>query len=299
MSTTQADGGRTWLPGPVAITGAGGHVGTHLQARLREMPNEVRALGRDDDAVAAFRDADAVIHLAGTLAPRGGEGYEAANVETVRRTVAALDGSAVQRVVFLSYPGADPGSPNDYLRTKGAAEALVHACGRRAVVVRSTFIYGPPEDPGPSATAFISRDGKPVSVIGSGRQRYAPVYVGDVAETLLRFALDPETPSGTFALAGPDTITVDAFADALGGRGVRKRHIGARLAQVLARVVPSLTPAMVGILAADSLPDGPAAATALGLRFRPITDRYPAERDRGRAAARRSDPNNEGGAHVS
>jgi uncharacterized protein YbjT (DUF2867 family) len=263
-----------WAAGPVAITGAGGHVGTHVGARLAALPNEVRALGRGADLAAAFRDSAAVIHLAGTLRPAGGESYEAANVETVRRTLAALDGSAVRRVVLLSYVGADPGSRNEYLRTKGEAERLLERCGREAAILRSTFVFGPPGDAGPSAAPFISRGGRPVPVIGSGRQRYAPVYVEDVAEALVRFALDPRARAGTYAIAGPETMTIDAFVNALSGADVRKRHLGRRVARSLAHVVPGLTPAMVDVLAADSLPDGPLAADALGLELHALTDVY-------------------------
>ncbi len=266
----------SWLIGPVAITGADGHVGTHLQARLRDLPNEVRPVGRYDDPVSAFRDADAVIHLAGTLAPHGDNTYQAANVETVRRTIDALEGSTVRRVVFLSYPGADPNSRNDYLRTKGEAERIVLACGRDAVVVRSTFIYGPPASAGPSAMPFIVEAGKPVPVIGSGRQRYAPTFVEDVAESLARFALDSTAPTGTFALAGPDTLTVDEFADALNGADVKERHLGRHVARLLSHVLPTLTPTMVDVLASDALPDGsPLAVDALGLELHHLADHYP------------------------
>jgi uncharacterized protein YbjT (DUF2867 family) len=262
--------------GPIAITGADGHVGTHLRARMQGLPNELRPLGREDDLASAFADAHAVILLAGTLAPIGRNTYEAANVETVRRAVAALSGSTVKRLVFLSYSGADPTSSNRYLRTKGEAEHLIHACGCPAVVVRSTFIYGPPADPGPSATPFMVGSGKAVSVIGTGRQHYAPVYVEDVVEALVRFALDSEAPTGTFALAGPDTLTVDEFVDALNGADLKERHLGRHAARVLARVVPKLTPAMVDVLAADSLPDdSPLAASALSLNLTHLVDNYP------------------------
>jgi uncharacterized protein YbjT (DUF2867 family) len=172
-----------------------------------------------------------VIHLAGTLQALGENTYEVANVETVRRTLAALADSTVRRVVLLSYVGADAASGNDYLRAKGEAERLVRACGRDAVAVRATFVFGPPDNPGPSARPFVSKAGKPVSVIGTGRQRYAPVYVGDVAEALVRFALDPAAPTGTFAIAGPDAMTVDEFADTLSGADVGERHLHGRRAR--------------------------------------------------------------------
>jgi len=274
--TPTAAAASRWLRGPVAIVGANGHVGTYVQARLTSVSNDVRPLGRRDDLSVAVGDADAVIHLAGALQATGGDTYEEANVETVRRTVAALAGSSAKRVVFLSYVGAGPGSPNDYLRTKGEAEQLLLGCGLEVVVLRSTFIFGPPESPGPSATPFISNGSKPVMVIGSGRQRYAPVHVEDVADVVVRFALDPSTAAGTYSLAGPDTLTVDEFADTLSNRDVKERHLSPRLARALAHVVPSLTPAMVDVLAADSLPEAglPLAADVLGLDFRHLTTVY-------------------------
>ena len=98
----------------------------------------------------AFRDAEAVVHLAGTLLPGRQSTYEQANRATVSQTVAALAGSAVERVVFLSYVGADPQSDNAYLRAKGEAEELLYRSGRDCVVFRCTHIFGPPDDPGPT-----------------------------------------------------------------------------------------------------------------------------------------------------
>ena len=172
--------------------------------------------------------------------------------------------------------GASPASSNDYLATKGQGEQLVATCGRPAASVRSTFIYGPPDNPGPSAAPFISENGRPVVVIGTGAQRYAPVYVADVAEVLVRLALDATAPTGVLALGGPDTMTADEFADTLSGHDVKERHLGPRVARALARVMPSLTPTMVAILAADSLPDPGLrlASDALGLELRHLADIY-------------------------
>jgi len=221
-----------------------------------------------------MRNADAVVHLAGALQPLKGNTYEQANVETARRTVEALAGSSVKRIVFLSYVGADPTSPNDYLRTKGEAESLVAGLGRDVAMIRSTFIYGPPDDPGPSTAPFIAQGGKAISVLGSGAQRYAPVFVGDVAEVLIKAALDSAAPTGTFALAGPDVLTVDEFVQVVNRGDVKVRHLQGRLAPVLAHVLPTLTPALVEVMSADSLPDTTLAAGAFGIDLHAIRDVY-------------------------
>lgn len=254
-----------WLPGPVVITGASGHVGSAVRRRMGRLPNEVRAPQADEDWVEPLRDAAAVVHLAGTLAPVAPNTHEAANLGTVLRTLRALESSSVRRVVFLSYATADPRSGNEYLRAKGRAEQLLAETGRDVVVLRSTFVLGPPADPGPSFAPFLAHDGGTVSVLGRGDQRIAPVLVDDAAEVVVRAALDPQAPTGTFGLGGPDVLTLQEMVDLLNGGHPRARHLPPSVARVLAHLVPALSPPLVQVLLADSLPPGPSAAAAFGV----------------------------------
>jgi uncharacterized protein YbjT (DUF2867 family) len=257
----------------LAIVGADGHVGRHLAALAEEEGWETRRVGRHDDVAAALAGATAAVHLQGTLQATGGNDYETANVETLARTVDAARTHGVRRVVFLSYVGADAAARNAYLRTKGEAEALLRDSGLDAVVVRSTFVFGPPDDPGPSFVPFLQKDGKPVSVVGDGRQRYRPVYVGDVARALLA-AADGDVAPGTYAVAGPDALTVDELVALVNGHPVAERHLHGLAARAAAAVAPSLTQAMVGVLSADSLPDAPLLWPALGIEPTPLDEVY-------------------------
>lgn len=259
-----------WLTGPVAITGADGHVGRGLQRRLAGFPNRVHPLGRKDNWRAAVEEAEAVIHLAGTLQPRRLDNYRTSNFDTARRLTEALADSPVRRVVFLSYLRADPTSANPYLRAKGEAEDLIRATGVPAVIFRSTFVYGDHDDIGPSfATYQPGRTGK-VSVLGDGSQRLAPLHVDDLAGILAAAALDPETPTGVFEVGGPDVVTLDQFVRVINPEGVTIGHLSPTSARFLARVLPSLTPALVDVLLADSVPgnDPLATAAAFGVTLR-------------------------------
>lgn len=254
--------------GPIAITGASGHVGTALQRRLEREPNHLRPLGRDDDLAAALRDAEVVVHLAGTLAPAKGDTYESANLDTARAVADALAGSSVRRVVELSYVDADPASENAYLHAKGEGERVLAATGVEVLTLRCPWIFGPPSDPGPSFAPFLSHDGRPVTVIGRGDQRMAPVFVDDVAEAIARGALDPGAPAGVFALAGPQELTLDEMVALLDGADVRRRHVPPSVARLLAHLTPQLNPTLVEVLLADSVAHDPSAAEALGLELR-------------------------------
>jgi Beta-lactamase len=115
------------------------------------------------------RPVEVIIHLAGTLQPRKPTTYTAANLGTVQATLAALAGSWVQRVVFLSFPTADPRSPNPYLRAKAQAEAALRDSGIPTTILRCHHIYGPPKEPGPMARSLLAGNGRSVTVLGRGR----------------------------------------------------------------------------------------------------------------------------------
>jgi len=255
----------SWNRGPVVIVGASGQVGGALQRRLDDLPLEVRPIGRGDDLTHAARDADTLVHLAGSMAPRRPNTFERANVATTRATLRALKGSSVRRVVFLSFPGADPASSNTYLHTKGEAESMLAGTGVPTTVFRCSHIIGPPSEPGPTAIAFLARGDHAVAVLGTGRQRWTPVLREDVVEATLHATLDPGSPTGIFDLAGPDSVTVDELVDRVNGREVRKRHLHGAAAHVIAALLPSLHAATVEIMAADCVLDGGPTASAFGI----------------------------------
>jgi NADH dehydrogenase len=259
--------------GPVAVTGARGQVGTELARRLAQLPNQVRLVGREDDLGAAFGDADAVVHLAGTLQPRKPNTYRAANLDTALATATALAHSAAQRVVFLSFLTARPDASNSYLRYKAEAEEALRSSGVPAVIFRCDHIYGRPSEPGPTASAFLAKSGR-VMLLGRGTQRLAPLYRDDVVEAIVHAALDPGTPTGTFELAGPDVVTADEFVRLLNAKPVRVRRIPVRVARLLGHVVPTLTPELVDVLLADAVPTEDVGATArrFGVELHRVAD---------------------------
>ena len=242
----------TWRTGPIVVTGATGRVGHALTNRLAAVPNKVLTVDRDADLKAAMAQAQVVVHLAGALQPRRPNTSIAANLDSAHATAAALQGSAVQRVVFLSFLTASHTSDNDYLRTEAAAERVLEATGIPTVVFRTGHIFGPPTTPGPMADSLLARHGN-TTVIGPGTQRLQPILLDDVVEAIVRAGLDAAAPAGTFELAGPEAFTVDELARMLNGEAVSIRHLPAWLARVLAWVVPSMLRPLVDVLLSDAV----------------------------------------------
>lgn len=246
------------LTGPVAVTGADGHVGRALQKRLAELPNPVIALGYSDDWKQAMTNAQSVIHLAGTLQPKRPNTYQAANVGTVQRSLDAISDGSAKRIVFLSYVGADPASSNEYLRTKGQSEELIRSSAIPHVIFRSTYVYGLRDDIGPSFSTFQTEPGGTVSMLGDGQHNVAPIFVDDLVSLILAAALDPATPTGTFDISGPEIFTLDDFVQSINPPDIKIRHLPAPVAKLLSRIMPQLTPALVDVLFNDSTAPEPA-----------------------------------------
>jgi uncharacterized protein YbjT (DUF2867 family) len=270
----------------IAVTGANGHMGQRILNRLTGTGHARTALVREEtplpatDVIAdwthsgaardALASADAVVHLAGALAPKDGD-YAAANIAPTRIVVDAVRPKTP--VVFLSYPGASPEATNRYLRAKGVCEQMLRDAAP-ATVFRCTHIVGDPAMPGPTAAYLLSRDGAPVTVLGNGQQRVAPVCAEHVADAVLA-ALD-RPADGVFELAGPDKMTMDELVALLNaGRDVPVRHIRQWVARLASPVVPGLNASLLGVMCGDSLGDASAARETFGVSPLPLASVWP------------------------
>jgi uncharacterized protein YbjT (DUF2867 family) len=271
---------------PVVVTGAGGRIGRVVVPMVAER-GEVRAVvrrragsegARSPNVKVAVCDladthtlatvmvgAHTVVHLAGGLDLPDEGAHEEANAGTVGDALEAAEEAEVTRFLLLSYPGASPDTANPFLRAKGRAEEAVRASGLEHVIIRSTHVYGPGQRWLEEVRAAATRPAVAV-VFGPGTQRLAPVFVEDVARTLMA-ADDRANPvDGTFGLQGPDVVTADELTDLVARRRRRKVHLGPdavrRASRVLGRRV---TPVELEILAVDSLADGPSATAEFGV----------------------------------
>ncbi|MBI4418771.1 MAG: NAD(P)H-binding protein [Ignavibacteriales bacterium] len=268
------------MPTKIVITGSNGQVGRTVLQRLLDSNAELTTLVRhaaplrsgktlvcgldDPRARRSLEAADVVIHLAGSLRPKVSDTYYGSNVATAAAVAAAARGSNVKRIITLSYVNANEASSNEYLRTKAQAERVLQETRIPTVIIRSTHIIGPPEDPGPTALALLSQDGEPVKILGNGSNIVAPVFRDDVAEVLVR-AVENGRP-GVYEVCGPERMTINELAFLLNKNpNVPVRHLPIRLAMFLSRVIPGLTRPLVEVMTEPCVGDSVAAAREWGV----------------------------------
>jgi NADH dehydrogenase len=215
----------------IVITGANGAVGralirylsagsplgtVHLRALVRNPvgASSLHVLGaeviivdyRQPEALrSAVAGVDVAVHLAGALLPRRGETLLQANVETTRTLVAAATSTGVKTLVYLSFPNADPASPNGYLRSKGMAEAIMQQAGCAGAIFRVPMILGPDS---PSVVQLRRMASAPLlPLVSGGTVRIQPIAEADVLAAIAWAMAAAPRPLCVLNLVGPETLT--------------------------------------------------------------------------------------------
>jgi UDP-glucose 4-epimerase len=105
-----------------------------------------------------------------------------------------------------------------YVSTKVAAEMVMHSYremyGQEFTILRYGIPYGPRMRDALVVAKFVSaaRDGKPITIAGTGNQQRNFVYVEDLAEAHV-LALSPAAANQTLALEGGTPVTVAEIAE--------------------------------------------------------------------------------------
>jgi uncharacterized protein YbjT (DUF2867 family) len=246
-----------------------GHVG-QIQA--------VRCDAADPTQVeAALRGADAAINLIGVLYESGSRSFEAMHVEAARNVATACAAARIDRLVHVSALGANPESASKYACTKAAGEMAVREAKPDAVIIRPSVVFGA-GDNFLNRFASMATMAPALPLIGGGRTRFQPVYVGDVAEAIARAVERPDAAGRTFELGGPEVVTFEDILK-LVLRETRRRNGLAPLPFFVARgigslaqltsivgVAPVLTRDQVTLLESDNLvADGAEGLAELGI----------------------------------
>jgi NADH dehydrogenase len=227
---------------------------------------------------AAMRGSSVAINLVGILAEGGAQTFDAVQARGAE-TVAKAAQAAGSRMVHVSAIGANEESPSRYARAKAAGEQAVLSAVPSATIMRPSVVFGP-EDQFTNRFAALAQMSPMLPLIGGGKTRMQPVYVGDVA-TAVADAVDGKAKAGaTYELGGPEVLTMREIMEIIMKITGRDRALVslpfglAKLQALFLQFAPGplkLTPDQVALLRSDNVVSDAAKAAGFTLEGLGIT----------------------------
>jgi NADH dehydrogenase len=250
----------------ICVLGGTGFVGRHLATRLANRGYQLKVLTRhpqrhrdievlpDAQLVGAdihdptvlqaqFAGCDAVINLVGILHEYSGQTFSAVHAELPGKVADACHAAGVKRLLHMSALRADAAQgPSQYLFTKGAGEQRVmQAQGLAVTCFKPSIIFAPNDNFLNQFANLLKR--APVLPLACPNSRFAPVYVGDVAEAFEKALEDDATIGQSYELCGPRIYTFKELVENTARMlGLKRRVIGLpdSLARLQAKILGML-----------------------------------------------------------
>lgn len=213
------------------VFGGSGFIGRYVVKRLAAAGYVVRAAVRDPEAAlflkpmgavgqvvplyAPVTDAAAVaravagasfvVNLVGILSERRPGDFQRVHAEGAGTIASAAAAAGVSKLVQVSAIGADVESASLYARSKGEGEARARAAFPSATILRPSIVFGT-EDQFFNRFAGMART-LPFMPVISGKTRFQPVFVADVADAIIASGSRANALGTTFELGGPKVWT--------------------------------------------------------------------------------------------
>jgi NADH dehydrogenase len=216
----------------LAITGAGGFIGSVLTQQALERGYEVMALARRPPPAgrwipwelgkplpAECETADVLIHLASATLTAKGQLARALELD-VSGTRLLAESAGPRRFIFLSSQSASAGARNMYGRSKFAIENLLEQDSE--IIVKPGLVY---DDAGGSVFGLLEKLSRlPVVPSLATLPNIQPIHVRDLAACILRI-VETSAPQKTYCLGPSQPMTLSDAIKATAKRSGRRPPI--------------------------------------------------------------------------
>jgi NADH dehydrogenase len=160
------------------------------------------------------KNSDYVVNCVGILYESGKQTFASTQFLGAKNIAIACQENQVQKLIHISALGADKNSDSDYAKTKANAEEAVLAIMPKSTILRPSIIIGA-EDNFFNMFAKIAGISPFLPLIGYGTTLFQPVYVGDVAQAVLKALQDNQTDGKTYELGGLKTYSFKELMEKL------------------------------------------------------------------------------------
>jgi NADH dehydrogenase len=195
----------------IGIFGAGGFLGKHLMRQLTKLDYRVKVATRNpylkgylkplgnpgqielfktnifnpEDVKQVLKNCDLAINLVGILYETRKQKFNQIHAQFPNLLSELCNELGVKKLVHVSALGVKEGHPSQYMQSKLQGEKNIQDTFKQSVILRPGIMFGP-EDKFFNIFATLAQFSPALPLIGGGKTVFEPIYVGDVAQSIVK-----------------------------------------------------------------------------------------------------------------
>ena len=273
----------------IAIFGAGGFIGKHLMRQLTKLDYRVKVATRNpylkgylkplgnpgqielfkinifnpNDVKQILKNSDIAINLVGILYETRKQKFNQIHSQFPYLLSNLCNELGIKNLVHVSALGVKERHTSQYIQTKLQGEKNIQETFKPSVILRPSLVFGP-EDKFFNTFASIAQFSPALPLIGGGRTKFAPIYVGDVAKAIVKVLELNNSGSKIYELGGPENYSFKELMEILLTEIKKKRFLvpipfsAAKFQSYFLQMMPNplLTPDQVEMLKYNNIVSG-------------------------------------------
>ena len=224
----------------IAIFGGGGFLGKHLMRQLTKLDYRIKIATRSpyhkgylkplgnpgqielfktnifnkDDIRQVLKNCDFVINLVGILYETRKQKFNKIHAQFPKLLSNMCNELGTKKLVHISAIGANERNFSKYMQSKLQGEKNIQSIFKSAVILRPSIVFGP-EDKFFNTFASISQFSPVIPLVGGGKTKFSPIYVGDVAKAIVKVLEMNSLKTEIYELGGPEDFSFKQLMEIL------------------------------------------------------------------------------------
>ena len=273
----------------IAIFGAGGFLGKYLMRELTKLDYRIKVATRnpylkgylkplgnpgqielfktnifnEEDVRKVLRNSDFVINLVGILYETKKQKFNQIHSQFPFLISRLCNEYNVKQLIHVSALGVKEKHSSRYMQSKLQGEINIQENFKPSVILRPSVVFGP-EDKFFNTFASLAQFSPALPLIGEGKTKFSPIYVGDVAKAIVKAIELNNSGCKIYELGGPENYSFKELMNILLTQIKKKRFLlpipfnVAKLQSYFLQMFPKplLTPDQVELLKYNNIVTG-------------------------------------------
>ena len=273
----------------IAIFGAGGFLGKHLMRQLTKLDYRVKVATRNpylkgylkplgnpgqielfktnifnpENVKQVLKNCDLVINLVGILYETKKQKFNQIHSQFPYLLSNLCNELKIKNLIHISALGVRERHISQYIQSKLQGEKNIQNIFKPSVILRPSVVFGP-EDKFFNTFASLAQFSPVLPLLGGGKTKFAPIYVGDVAKAIVKALELNNSEPQIYELGGPENYSFKELMEILLSEIKKKRFLMsipfgiAKFQSYFLQMMPNplLTPDQVEILKYNNIVSG-------------------------------------------